>query len=127
MKLPVDRHYTRSHMWVRREPDGSLSVGLTAPALEPLGELACVELPAIGRRVAAGEEVALIESAKAATGVDAPLAGEIIAANPVAMIPGRLNADPDGVWLFRLRPTQADDFDGLLDAEAYAAILACAP
>ncbi|HEX9183511.1 MAG TPA: glycine cleavage system protein GcvH [Burkholderiales bacterium] len=120
MKLPDNLRYTSSHEWVRAESDGTLSIGITDHAQETLGELVYVELPAAGRKLAAGEACAVVESVKAAADVYAPLAGEVVAANAALKDePSRVNKDPYGAWLYRLKPAAGADAAELLDAEAY--------
>ena len=124
MNIPDTLHYTASHEWIRQEPDGTLTVGITDYAQDNLGELVYVEVPAAGRRVAAAESCAVVESVKAATDIYAPVAGEVVAANAeLAGEPKRVNQDPYGAWLFRLRPDAAVDLAALLDAAAYRASL----
>jgi len=120
MKLPQDLKYTASHEWLRAEADGTVSVGITDHAQEALGELVFVELPEVGRALAAGDGAAVVESVKAASDVYAPLAGEVMAAN-VALNddPGQVNKDPYQAWLFRLKPSDPGALDKLLDAAAY--------
>lgn len=121
MKLPDNLRYTSSHLWLRKEPDNSLSLGLTPQALASLGDLAFVELPEKGRSFEAEEEVALVESVKAALGVAPPLAGEILAINEALVkAPASIASAPYKSWLFRFRPRRLDDIDALMDAEAYA-------
>ena len=81
MNIPAHLRYTSSHEWLRREADGTLTVGITDHAQGALGDLVFIELPAVGRKVAAGEACAVVESVKAASDVYAPIAGEIVAAN----------------------------------------------
>src|SRR5512146_3341499 len=120
MNIPDDLRYTASHEWLRAEADGTVSVGITDHAQESLGELVYVELPEVGRSLAAGDGAAVVESVKAASDVYAPLAGEVVAANTALNdAPGALNKDPYGVWLFRLRPADASALGKLLDASAY--------
>jgi glycine cleavage system H protein len=120
MEFPDELRYTSTHEWVRKEPDGTLSVGITDHAQDALGEMVFVELPAPGRQVRGGDQCAVVESVKAASDVYAPLAGEVVAANTgLADEPGRLNRDPYGTWLFRLKPADGADLSGLLDAAAY--------
>ncbi|GIK87957.1 MAG: glycine cleavage system H protein [Betaproteobacteria bacterium] len=124
MNLPADLSYTASHEWVRREPDGSLSVGITDHAQAQLGDLVYVELPKPGRRVKAGEAVAVVESVKAASDVYAPVAGEVLASNDaLAGAPEGVNEDAYAAWLFRLRPADAGELAGLLDAAGYRATI----
>lgn len=120
MNIPDSLRYTASHEWVRKEPDGTLSVGITDHAQDALGELVFLELPEPGRKLAAGEACAVVESVKAASDVYTPLAGEVVAANAALKEePGRLNKDPYGAWLFRLKPAEGADPSQLLDAAAY--------
>jgi glycine cleavage system H protein len=81
MNVPKDLRYTASHEWIRRESDGTLAVGITDHAQEQLGDIVFVEAPQVGRKVAAGEAVGVVESVKAASDIYAPVAGEIVAAN----------------------------------------------
>lgn len=120
MNVPEELRYTSTHEWVRAEPDGTLTLGITDHAQDTLGELVFVELPAVGRKLAAGEACAVVESVKAAADVYAPLAGEVVAANTVLRdAPNQVNKDPYGAWLFRFRPAAGTDPSGLLDAAAY--------
>lgn len=120
MNVPEDLRYTASHEWLRAESDGTVSVGITDHAQESLGELVYVELPEVGRSLAAGDGAAVVESVKAASDVYAPIAGDVVAANTALNdAPGELNKDPYGVWLFRLRPADASALGKLLDANAY--------
>lgn len=122
MNLPPELRYTTSHEWIRREADGLMTVGITDHAQAALGDLVYLELPKAGRRVKAGEAVAVVESVKAASDVYAPLAGEIVAANDaIVATPEAVNADPYGAWLYRLRPDDAAALAKLLDAAAYQA------
>src|SRR5882672_3392453 len=110
MKLPKDLRYTASHEWVRRESDGTVSVGITDHAQEQLGDIVFVEAPQPGRKVAAGETVGVVESVKAASDIYAPVAGEIVAAN--ADLPGapeKVNEDAFASWMFRIKPANAGD------------------
>jgi glycine cleavage system H protein len=119
--IPPDLRYTASHQWVRMEPDGTASVGITFHAQEQLGDVVYVQQPEIGRKVARGEACALVESVKAASDIPAPLSGEIVAINPALTdAPEQLNRDPYGAWLFRLRPRDASEMGQLLDAASYA-------
>ena len=118
--IPPDLRYTASHQWVRMEPDGTASVGITFHAQEQLGDVVYVQQPEIGRKVARGEACALVESVKAASDIPAPLSGEIVAINPdLADAPEQLNRDPYGAWLFRIKPAAAAELTALLDAAAY--------
>ncbi|MEJ5209888.1 MAG: glycine cleavage system protein GcvH [Burkholderiales bacterium] len=122
MSIPSDLKYTKTHEWARREADGTISVGITHHAQDLLGDMVYVENPAVGRRLAAGEECAVVESVKAASDVYAPVSGEVVAVNDeVVASPEKINQDPYGAWMFRIRPADPTELDGLLDAAAYAA------
>jgi glycine cleavage system H protein len=120
MKLPQDLRYTASHEWVKRESDGSVSVGITDHAQEQLGDIVFVEAPKAGRNVTAGEAVGVVESVKAASDIYAPIAGVILAANEaLSAAPEKVNEDAFAAWMFRIKPTSPGDIDKLLDAAAY--------
>ena len=121
---PAELRYAASHEWARLEQDGSVTVGITDHAQEALGDVVFLELPDAGRVVAAEEAIAVIESVKAASDIYAPVAGEIIASNQEAVdAPESVNADAYGTWLFKIKPANAADVDGLLDAAGYEAAI----
>ena len=120
MKLPQELRYTESHEWVRREADGTVSVGITDHAQEQLGDIVFVEAPQVGRKVAAGEAIGVVESVKAASDIYAPVAGEIVAANAeLSAAPEKVNEDAFSAWMYRLKPDDPTAIDRLLDAAAY--------
>ena len=124
---PSDEYrYTHTHEWIRREDDGSMTVGITAHAEELLGDMVYVQLPEVGRTVAAQEECCVVESVKAASDIYAPLAGEILAVNDrLDTAPELINQDPYGEgWILRLHPVDPNEFGSLLDRSAYAAVVA---
>jgi len=122
MELPAGLKFTQSHEWIRSEPDGTLTVGITDHAQAALGDLVYIELPDVGRHLAKGEAIAVVESVKAASDVYSPVAGEVIAVNDaLAGAPESVNADAWGAWLFKLKPANAADVGGLLDADGYRA------
>ena len=123
MENPGDLRYTESHEWIRREADGSLTIGITAHAQDALGELVYVELPDPGRQVDRGEARIVVESTKAASDVYSPVAGAVLAVNDaLAADPQTVNSDPFGDgWLIKLKPTDAGAFDGLMSAADYSA------
>jgi glycine cleavage system H protein len=124
MSNPTDLKYTKSHEWVRIEADGTITVGITDHAQELLGDLVFIELPEEGKTVAAGEEAAVVESVKAAADVYAPVAGTVTAGNaPVVDAPESVNQDAWANWLFKMKPANAADLAGLLDAAAYQAVV----
>jgi len=124
--LPEDLHYTKSHEWVRKLPGGEVEVGITDHAQEALGDLVFVEVPEAGRRVAAGEACAVVESVKAASDIYSPVDGVVVASNAaLASTPELLNEAPYGAgWLMRIAVDGDGALAGLLDADAYAALLA---
>ena len=124
MNIPANLRYTASHEWVRTEADGTVSIGITDHAQAALGDLVYLELPEVGRKVAAAEACAVVESVKAASDVYAPLAGEIIAVNKaVSEAPEQVNKDAYAAWFFRLRPVDSSAVASLLDARAYEATI----
>ena len=110
-ELPGDLLYTKEHEWLRREDDGSVTVGITDHAQSALGDLVYVELPEVGQTVESGGEMAVVESVKAASDVYAPVGGEVTAVNEVlADEPEKINADPYGDgWIARVNPDGEPD------------------
>jgi len=125
MNVPANLKYTKSHEWIKQEADGTVTVGITDHAQEALGDIVFLELPEAGRTVKAGEECAVVESVKAASDIYAPIAGEIVAKNDAAVdAPESVNQDAYAAWLFKLKPANAADLGGLLDAAAYEKVAA---
>ncbi len=122
MSIPTDLKYARTHEWVRIDDDGSVYVGITAYAQEALGDIVFVELPDEGTALAAGDEVGVIESVKAASDLYSPLTGEIIEINAILTdTPELINQDPYGEgWIFRIQPDDAEEIGELLEADDYA-------
>ncbi|MCC7226659.1 MAG: glycine cleavage system protein GcvH [Burkholderiaceae bacterium] len=122
MSIPSDRRYVSSHEWIKAEGDVML-VGITGPAQEQLGDLVFVGDVRVGARLAAGATAGVVESVKAASDIYAPIAGEVIAFNDALNdSPDLINGDPYGTWIFKLKPNNAADANGLLDAAGYQAI-----
>lgn len=118
--LPDDLKYANSHEWAKLEDDGTVRVGISDFAQSELGDVVFVDLPDTGRRVNAGEAVAVIESVKAASDIYSPVSGEIVEINPaLADTPEAINADAYAAWLFRVKPDALAELDKLLDAQAY--------
>lgn len=113
--------YTKDHEWVRIEGDVAV-VGISTFAAEQLGDVVYVELPAIGKAVKQGGDMAIVESAKAASDVYAPVTGEIVAVNDA------LNGNPEkvnegaeaGGWFCKIKISNAGELDALMDEAAYA-------
>jgi glycine cleavage system H protein len=125
MNIPDNLKYTRSHEWVRVEADGTITVGITDHAQELLGDLVFIDLPEIGEEFAVEQEIAVVESVKAASDVYAPVTGTVMAVNAsVSDAPETVNQDAYAAWLFRMKPADAADLETLLDAAAYAACAA---
>ncbi|CAM4149229.1 glycine cleavage system protein GcvH [Psychrobacter arenosus] len=119
--IPTELKYMSSHEWLRLEDDGTITVGITEHAQDLLGDIVYVELPEVGDTVVAEDEIAVVESVKAASDIYAPLNGEIIAINEdLEDAPETINADPYGDgWFFRIRPDSMDDFEAQMSAEEY--------
>lgn len=124
MKIPEELRFAASHEWATAPNDGIVTVGITDFAQDQLGDVVFVELPDVGRTLAAGEAAAVVESVKTASDIYAPLAGEVVAVNGALLdAPEAINTDAYGEgWLFRLRVADADAWGGMLDADAYAAV-----
>ena len=123
MNVPANLKYTASHEWIRAEADGTITVGITEHAQELLGDLVFVELPEVGKKLAAEQEAAVVESVKAASDVYAPVAGTISEINPAVVdAPELVNQDAYAAWLFKMTPDNPTDLDALLDAAAYTAV-----
>jgi glycine cleavage system H protein len=112
--------YTDQHEWIRLDGDVA-TIGITKFAAEQLGDVVYVELPAAGKKIAAGGEAAVVESVKAASEVYAPAGGEVTAANAVlAGEPSKINEDPEGEgWFFKLKLADKAEFAKLMDQVAY--------
>lgn len=121
---PDDLKYVSSHEWIRDEGDGTVTVGITDFAQEQLGDVVFVELPEVGTDVEAEQEIAVVESVKAASDIYAPLAGRIVAINEALVdAPEGVNSDPYGeAWFFKMKLSDTSVLNDLMDAEAYAAI-----
>ncbi|MBV6304651.1 glycine cleavage system protein GcvH [Candidimonas humi] len=121
MSLPTDRKYTTSHEWVKAEGDVFL-VGITDNAQDQLGDLVFVGEVHPGTELTAGETAGVVESVKAASDIYAPVDGEITAFNEaLESEPNRINEAAFDTWIFKIRPKNPADVDGLLDAAGYEA------
>lgn len=122
--IPAELKYVASHEWIRVESDGTVTIGITDFAQQQLGDVVFVELPEVGADVEAEQDIAVVESVKAASDIYAPLAGKIIAINDAIVdAPETVNEDPYGdAWFFKMELANAADLDNLLDAAGYAAL-----
>ncbi|GEM87145.1 glycine cleavage system protein GcvH [Meiothermus granaticius] len=120
MDYPETLKYSQSHEWARQDGD-KVVVGITDYAQEQLGDVVFVELPSLGKTVSAGEAIAVVESVKTASDIYAPVSGEIVETNAaLADKPELLNQSPFGEgWMFKIRPSQTGELDGLMSAAAY--------
>lgn len=119
--IPSDLKYVASHEWLKLEADGIITVGITDHAQDLLGDVVFVELPEVGTAVEADQEIAVVESVKAASDVYAPISGEIVATNDELVdSPELANEDPYGkAWFFKIKPANPADYDGLMSADEY--------
>jgi glycine cleavage system H protein len=123
MNTPTNLKYSKSHEWIRIEPDGTATIGITFHAQEQLGDIVFVQQPDMGRVVKQDEECGVIESVKAAADIFSPLSGEVIAINAdLDAAPEKVNEDAYSAWLFKLKLSDPAELTGLLDAAAYEKI-----
>lgn len=120
--IPSDLKYVASHEWLRLEADGTVTVGITDHAQSLLGDVVFVDLPTVGAKLAAKAQAGVVESVKSASDIYAPIAGEIIAINETLVdAPETVNGDAYGAgWFFKIKPANAADLGGLMDAAGYA-------
>ncbi|MGX6647428.1 glycine cleavage system protein GcvH [Maricaulaceae bacterium MS644] len=114
--------YTKEHEWVRMDGENAV-MGITAYAAEQLGDVVFVELPEVGKEVKQGDELAVVESVKAASEVYAPISGKVIAVNDALDgEPGTVNESPaDKGWFVKLAVADKSELDALMDDDAYKA------
>jgi glycine cleavage system H protein len=121
--IPSELRYAASHEWARLEADGSVTVGISDHAQEALGDVVFVELPEVGKQLAAGQEAGVVESVKAASDIYSPVSGVVTAVNDaLADAPESVNGDPYGSWFYKLQPSDVSELDKLLDASEYQAV-----
>lgn len=124
MNYPTNVKYTNEHEWIRQEGDIAY-VGITDYAQQQLGDIVFVDIQTEGETLAAGDTFGTIEVVKTISDLFIPVAGEVLEQNPdLADQPELVNQDPYGKgWLIKMRPAADADFDSLLDAEAYKALV----
>jgi len=125
--VPAELRYTREHEWAKVEGDRA-RIGITAFAQEQLGDVVFVELPKVGARVRSTQTFGVVESVKAVSDLFAPISGEVVEVNAdLAKKPETVNADPYGQgWMIVVTVGDRAELEGLLSAEAYAALIAAA-
>ncbi|NUU67260.1 glycine cleavage system protein GcvH [Enterobacteriaceae bacterium BIT-l23] len=123
--VPNELKYSKEHEWLRKEADGTYTVGITEHAQELLGDMVFIDLPEQGATVSAGDDCAVAESVKAASDIYAPVSGEIVAVNDtLSDSPELVNSEPyAGGWIFKIKASDEAEVATLLDAEAYTALL----
>lgn len=123
--IPENLKYAQTHEWAKCEEGNLVRVGITDFAQEELGDLVYVEFPEIGRKVKAGEQCAVVESVKTASDLFSPVSGEVVAINDaLSDALEQVNEDAYAAWLFCIKADDIAELEELLDAAAYAAMLA---
>ena len=119
--IPNNLKFLDSHEWARLEDDGTVTVGISDHAQELLGDIVFVELPDIGKNIGKKDDIAVVESVKAASDVYSPVSGEVTDINEVLNDnPEIINASPyDEGWFFKIKPQDIEELANLLDSEAY--------
>ncbi len=120
-KYPDDLKYASSHEWVKINDDETVTVGISDHAQAALGDIVFVELPELETVVAAKDEIAVVESVKAASDIYSPISGEVVEINEALIdSPEIVNSDPyEQGWIFRLKPSDIAELDELMEAESY--------
>lgn len=122
--LPENLKYAKTHEWALLEDDNTVRVGITDFAQQELGDLVYIELPEPGRKVAAGEQCAVVESVKTASDLFSPVAGEIVAVNTALTDePEQVNDNAYQAWIFCVKADDLSDLDPLMNAEAYGQLI----
>lgn len=121
-KYPDNLKYAASHEWVRVDDDGIATIGISHHAQDALGDIVFVDLPEVGATVNAKDEVAVVESVKAASDIYSPVSGEVVEVNELLSdTPETVNAQPyDAGWFFKVAVSDEAELEELMDAEAYA-------
>ena len=123
--IPHELRYSKTHEWIRREDDGSVTIGITDHAQGLLGEVVFVELPEVETQLKEGDDCGVVESVKAASDLYAPVSGEITEVNnQLEDSPDQVNHDPynDG-WILKVQLADEGEWDDLLDADAYEELI----
>ena len=123
-EIPGDLKFRTSHELVRVEEDGTVTVGISDHAQDLLGDIVFVELPDIGSQICSEDEVAIVESVKAASDVYSPISGEVIEVNELLLdTPETINESPysDG-WFYKIQPDDINELDELLSPDEYGEV-----
>jgi glycine cleavage system H protein len=118
---PTELKYTKEHEWIRLTDPAAAEIGITDYAQKQLGDVVFVELPDVGRTVAKGEVFGTIESVKAVSELFSPVSGEVVAVNTdLSSSPEKVNSEPHGAWIIKVRTTNAGEAAELLTADQYS-------
>ena len=124
MAYPANYRYTNQHEWVDVKGDVA-TIGITDYAQHELGDVVFVELPKHGAKVTAGKSFGTVESVKAVSDIYAPLTGDVVEVNAdLQNTPEKINSDPHGAWLIKVRLANPAEVKSLMDAAAYEAFIA---
>lgn len=125
-EVRTDVRYTQSHEWVRLEDDGTVTVGISDHAQGLLGDIVFVELPEVDSEFAAEDACCVVESVKAASDIYMPINGEVVDTNNALVDePDIINTSPyDDGWIFKIKPSDEEDIEQLMDASTYEAEIA---
>ncbi len=124
-EIPGDLKFLKSHEWARVEGDGRVTIGISDHAQGLLGDLVYVELPEVGAQAKAGEQIAVVESVKAASDVYSPVSGTVVEVNSALTDkPETINEDAYGDgWMFVVELTNKEEVNDLLGPDDYAEVL----
>ncbi len=125
MNFPAELSYTQDHEWIRMETDGTAVVGITEFAQHELGDIIFIDVTTIGQSLSQGDVFGSVEAVKTVNDLFLPVGGEVLELNAaIEKSPELLNSDPYGAgWIIRLKPSDADQTEGLMTAEAYAELV----
>jgi len=125
MNVPEHLHYSESHEWVNPENGDAAPIGISDHAQAELSDVVYLELPEVGKLIAKGDSIAVIESVKAANDIYSPVSGEVVAVNEALLeSPDPINSDPyEAGWMVKIKLSDASEIEGLLDSAAYQKIL----
>ena len=124
MAYPADYRYTKEHEWIKMD-DGTGTIGITDYAQNSLGDIVFVELPRVGTEITAGKPFGTVESVKAVSDLYAPVSGSVVAINEeLATAPEKVNSDPHGAWMLRVKLKDPGQVNGLMSAADYEKFVA---